>query len=79
MEKIVDYIKRSIDEMKMRCAEPAKLQMSTATFCMMLEECSDNKETVTVEMNDGILVYKVCGLIIERRPDIQNGTIFIVS
>ena len=60
MEKIIDFVKRSVDEIKMRGGEPSKLQMSAANFYMMLEEM-DNLEDVTAIENLGHLTYFVHG------------------
>ena len=78
MEKIIDYVKRSIDEMKMHGGEPSKLQMDMATFHMMLEEMDNLNDVVAVE-NLGHVVYFVCGLKFEKRNDIAKDTVFIVS
>ena len=78
MEKIIDYVKRSIDEMKLHGREPKKLQMPLSTFCMMLEEMDNLNDVVAVE-NLGHIVYFVCGLAFEERNDIAKGTVFIVS
>ena len=78
-ERIVDYIKRAIYEMRTRCAEPYKIQMSVDLFYIILEECTKDNELVTVEIRDGMLVYKLCDIEIERRPDMVNGTIYIAS
>ena len=78
MEKIIDYVKRSIEEMKLRGGEPSKLQMDIATFHMMLEEMDNLNDVVVVE-NLGHVVYFVCGLAFEERNDIAKETIFIVS
>ena len=78
MEKIIDYVKRSIEEMKMHGGEPKKLQMSKATFMMMLKEMDNLNDVIAVE-NLGRVVYFVCGLGFEERNDIAEDTVFIVS
>ena len=78
MEKIIDYVKRTIDELKLHGGEPLKLQMSKAMFCMMLEEMDDISEVTAIE-NLGRLTYFVCGLAFEERNDISKETVFIVS
>ena len=78
MEKIIDYVKRSIDELKLHGSEPSKLQMDIETFHMMLEEMDNLNDVVAVE-NLGHAVYFVCGLAFEERNDIAKDTIFIVS
>ena len=78
MEKIIDYVKRSIDELKLKDGEPSKLQMNMATFYIMLEEMDNLNDVVAVE-NHGRITYFVCGLAFEERNDIAKGTVFIVS
>ena len=78
MEKIIDYVKRTIDELKLHGGEPLKLQMSKETFCMMLEEMDDISEVTAIE-NLGRHTYFVCGLTFEERNDISKETVFIVS
>ena len=78
MEKIIDYVKKSIDELKMKGGEPSKLQMNMATFYMMLEEMDNLNDVVAVE-NLGRITYFVCGLAFEERNDIAKETVFIVS
>ena len=78
MEKIIDFVKRSIDELKLHGGEPRKLQMSMATFYMMLEEMDNLNDVVAVE-NLGHVTYFVCGLAFEERNDIAKETTFIVS
>ena len=78
MEKIIDYVKRTIDELKLHGGEPSKLQMSKETFYMMLEEMEDISEITAIE-SLGRLTYFVCGLAFEERNDISKETVFIVS
>lgn len=78
MEKIIDYVKRSMDELKLNGGEPSKLQMNMATFYMMLEEMDNLNDVVAIE-NLGRITYFVCGLAFEERNDIAKGTVFIVS
>ena len=78
MEKIIDFVKRSVDEIKLHGGEPSKLQMSSADFYMMLEEM-DNLDDVSAIENLGHLTYFVHGLAFEERNDIAKDTVFIVS
>lgn len=78
MDKIIDYVKKSIDELKLKGGEPSKLQMDMATFYMMLEEMDNLNDVVAIE-NLGRVTYFVCGLAFEERNDIAKETVFIVS
>lgn len=84
MEKIIDYVKRSMHEMRQKGTEPSKLQMSVSLFQMMMEEIFNTDETpnlndVVCYEKDGKIHYRVCGLDFEERNDIAKETIFIVS
>ena len=78
MEKIIDFVKRSVDELKLHGGEPSKLQMSRADFYMMLEELDNFDDVVAIE-NLGHVTYFVHGLAFEERNDIAKDTTFIVS
>ena len=78
MEKIIDLVKRSVDEIKLHGGEPSKLQMSSSDFYMMLEEMDNLDDVIAIE-NLGHLTYFVHGLAFEERNDIAKETIFIVS
>lgn len=84
MEKIIDFVKRSMHEIRQKGIEPSKLQMSISTFQMMMEEIYNADETpktndVVCYEKDGKIHYRVCGLDFEERNDISKETIFIVS
>ena len=78
MEKIIDFVKRSVDEIKLHGGEPSKIQMSSAVFYMMLEEMDNSDDVIAIE-NLGHLTYFVHGLAFEERNDIAKDTVFIVS
>jgi len=84
MEKIIDFVKRSMYEIRQKGTEPSKLQMSASTFQMMMEEIFNTDGTpklndVVCYEKDGKIHYRVCGLDFEERNDIAKETIFIVS
>ena len=64
MEKIIDYVKRSMHEMRQKGTEPSKLQMSVSLFQMMMEEIFNTDETpklndVVCYEKDGKIHYRV--------------------
>ena len=79
MEKIIDFVKSSVNFLKSHNCEPAKLQMDAATFMMMLEEIDDREDVVCIDQKDGRITYHICGLEFEERNDISKETMFIVS